>query len=243
MQNFTYYINVILDNLEGGYFHPEMYAKDPGRFAGRGENYNATIDKAYKNSGETMLGFDRKNGGELNTRAAMVKFWQLIDEYYSEHHGDLTWWGEKDGKFRSGKASPVPAAVGRKLREYAVETMLDEYNRLAGLFLSQKSRKIIEKDPGLLLQFLYACWNGSGRFQAFAKVVNDAISAGTTDPGTLQQLVQAKRVSIYGSANTVQSVTVPRLVEEVSAHRRGFPLWLLPLGLAAIFLYLKNKKS
>lgn len=241
--DYNKYGTLIIDNLEGGYFHPDMYAKDPGFFSGRGEKYNATIDKAYKQSGETMFGFDRKAGGELNTRAPMVKFWKLIDQYYTPHHAETTWWSEKGGKFRNGKASGIPSTVGTQLRQYAAQTMGEQYESLAKRYLTAEAKKIIESDPGLILQFFYACWNGSGRFKKFAEVVNNAIKKGTKDPGKLQDLVQAKRVEIYTAANHVQSKNVPALVNKVGgATGGGFPKWIIAAGVGAILLFIFLRK-
>lgn len=237
----TKYGNLIIDRLEGGYFHPDMYAKDPGFFSGRGDKYNATIDKAYKNSGETMFGFDRKNGGNLNKKASMVEFWKLVDQYYTSHHGDLNWWGEKGGKFRTGKASGVPSSVGDRLRQLAVATMAEQLNTLANSYLKPEAKKVVFNDPRLFVQFLYACWNGPGNFQKFAEVMNKAYAAGTRDPGKLADLIQAKRVEIFGTKNTVQAQLVPKLIEEVTPGKGKTGLIILAIVAAVgAFLIFKN---
>ena len=236
------YGNLIIDRLEGGYFHPDMYKKDPGFFAGRGDKYNATIDKAYKNSGETMFGFDRKAGGNLNKTATMVEFWKLVDQYYKTHHADLTWWGEKGGKFRTGKASGVPASVGTRLRELAIATMQKQLDSLANSYLKPEAKKIVFSDPRLFVQFLYACWNGSGNFKKFADVMNAAYAKGTRDPDKLETLIQAKRVEIFGTKNTVQAKLVPQLIAEVapSGSNKGMLLLFAALAVGAAFLIFKK---
>ena len=227
-------VTLIINKLEGGYFHPDMYKKDPGFFAGRGDKYNATIDKAYSQSGETMYGFDRVAGGNLNKKAPMVEFWKLIDQYYTPHHADLAWWGEKGGTFRTGKASGVPASVGTKLRQLAGQTMQEQFNNLASQHLTAETKKLILSDPRLMLQFIYGCWNGSGRFKKFAEVVNTAYKAGTRDPGKLAELVQKKRVEIYGSANTVQAKNVPALMASLAPGTSGGKIGIVLLAIAAV---------
>ncbi|MFZ2151093.1 MAG: hypothetical protein WAZ12_02260 [Candidatus Absconditicoccaceae bacterium] len=54
-------VDVIIDKIEGGYYHPDMNISGMG------------------SSGETMMGIDRKNGGTLNTSEAGKEFWGLID--------------------------------------------------------------------------------------------------------------------------------------------------------------------
>ena len=46
-------VQIIIDKLEGGYFHPNMYVNNPGRFS------------MYGKSGETLYGLDRHAGHDL----------------------------------------------------------------------------------------------------------------------------------------------------------------------------------
>lgn len=60
---FYNYANLIIDNIEGGYYNPDRHYSD-----------------AMGKSGETMFGMDRKWGGPTVTNTApAVKFWQIID--------------------------------------------------------------------------------------------------------------------------------------------------------------------
>ena len=49
-------VNLVIDNLEGGYYNPEMFQKNPKKFT------------MYKNSGETMFGLDRLKGNTESTQ-------------------------------------------------------------------------------------------------------------------------------------------------------------------------------
>lgn len=183
--------NLIIDNLEGGYYHPDMYQSNPDFFTP-----TASIGAAYARSGETMFGFDRVNGGSLNQKPKMVEFWAIIDANYTPHHGDLKWWNEMAGYFRTGKPSGIPLDVQKNLRRLASEQMAEQLNYYASLYLDPAAYQVVLKDPRLLLQFLYACWNGPGNFKKFAEVINKAYGEGTRKANALYDLVQAKRVQI-----------------------------------------------
>ena len=55
-------VNKVIDNLEGGYYHPNMNKSDMGK------------------SGETMMGMDRKYGTGFAQTSAGKEFWKLIDD-------------------------------------------------------------------------------------------------------------------------------------------------------------------
>ena len=102
--NLRYYTDLIINNLEGGYYHPDMKANLRG-----GERMG--------NSGETMFGLDRVHGGSLNSSENGVKFWQIVDNNYGSHHAETKYYGDKaDGKL-------VPASVGESLKDYLTEIM------------------------------------------------------------------------------------------------------------------------
>ena len=55
-------VNRVIDNFEGGYYHPDMNKSDMGK------------------SGETMMGMDRKHGKGFAETSAGREFWKLIDD-------------------------------------------------------------------------------------------------------------------------------------------------------------------
>lgn len=164
----------IIDNIEGGYYHPDMKSK-----LKNGERMGI--------SGETMFGIDRKNGGtDVTTSAAGIEFWNLVDAAYGTHHGDTSYYGDKaDGK-------KIPATIGNRLRTLAANLILDRYSRYSAV-LSAQAKQIVERSPKLCLQFIYGCYNGQGNFNRFANVVNNAVAQGITDENTLFELVQESR--------------------------------------------------
>lgn len=209
-------INEIINRIEGGYYHPDMKAKLRG-----GEN--------MLSSGETMFGIDRTNGGNINTSAEGVAFWNLIDANYSDKHGNTAYYKDMaDGK-------KIPANVGKQLRQYVEQIIMNLFNTNAR-FLSDGAKKIVLSSPELLLQFLYACWNGSGNFQKFANIVNAAYQNGERNAKKLYDLVQEARRSRGG----LWKKGADKL-DVIVANLRKSKGWLwLALAVLGIYLICKN---
>lgn len=156
----------VIDNLEGGYYHPDMKVKNPVKFAGMGT------------SGETMYGIDRRHGGTLNTSEAGKKFWSLIDKAGAR---DKWQWN-----YLGGSLAP-------KLKELTGEIMYPHYQRLAKAYLSDKAKSVVEADDRLLFHFIYAGWNGEGWFRKFAADMNEAVNKGIKDADKLVKVAIRSR--------------------------------------------------
>ena len=167
-------VNTIIDNLEGGYYHPDML--QDGRIK----------DARYGNSGETMFGIDRKTGPESNTPTGQ-EFWALIDAEDARSKWKVEY---------MAKDNPT---LSNKLRELVAKMMKPEFDQLSRRYLSPESAAIVSKDPALTFHFAYATWNGSGWFQKFARVVNQAVASGTTDPKALLDVAMQNRVTTGNS--------------------------------------------
>jgi len=157
---------LVIDKLEGGYYHPLMLAD--GRVK----------DQRYANSGETMFGIDRKAGGRINLTPSGVLFWKAIDDANAK---TLWKWNYKGG------------ALAKQLKVYVGNIMLPEYEALAKRYLSPNARDIVNSDKRLLFNFIYATWNGSGWFQKFASDFSSAVAKGITDPNQLVQVAIESR--------------------------------------------------
>ena len=169
-------INLVIDNIEGGYYHPDMKTKLKG-----GDKMGI--------SGETMFGIDRTNGAPFFTVTLTdaPQFWAVVDANFGTHHGDTSYYGDKaDGNKK------VAASVGNQLRKY-VESMIIEAYGTYKKYLSKGALAIVENDPRLMLQFLYAVWNGPGNFQKFADLVNAAYANGNQSAQAYYNLVQDAR--------------------------------------------------
>ncbi len=171
-QNFIKTTNVVIDYLEGGYYHPNML-KD-GR----------VTDSRYSASGETMFGLDRKAGAGLSIYPQWGEFWGIIDNANAAN----TWsWNYMGGAYKD------------QLKSLAGQIMYYEYSRLYYKYLSPESQSIVDSDPRLTFNFAYAAWNGEGWFNRFADVLNSAVADGATDKDTLVDLVVNARANSSNS--------------------------------------------
>ena len=160
--------SLVIDKMEGGYYHPDMLKKNPEKFRG------------YEKSGETMFGIDRKTGGSINQTEAGKKFWQTIDN--ANARKNWAW------LYTGGELKPI-------LYEYASQMMFPQYNRLSNTYLSSKSQEIINSDNRLLFNFIYATWNGEGWFKKFATDFNKKVASGETDRDKLVDYAIALRTT------------------------------------------------
>jgi hypothetical protein len=105
--DFNFITDLIIDNLEGGYYHPRMNKGNMG------------------SSGETMFGLDRKHGQQEKT-ALGREFWGLIDKQNAKYNWP---WNYKGGNI-SGKLRELAAGIMEPLfNSYSRKYLSDEsYN-------------------------------------------------------------------------------------------------------------------
>lgn len=214
--------NAIIDNIEGGYYHPDMKS-------------NLRNGDRLGDSGETMFGIDRRAGApQFTTKTAdAVAFWNLVDQYYGTHHSDAAYYGDKaDGR-------RVPAIVGIQLRHYVSEMIEDAYDDWND-YLSDGAKRIVENDPRLMLQFWYAVWNGPGNFQKFANLVNAAYSNGERSALAFWNLIQNARRS-RGGLFAEGADKLDAIAAGLPGTSSNWLLWLLGGGLAALLIYKISK--
>lgn len=163
----------VIDNLEGGYYHPNMFLD------GRLKKDSETM-ALYKKSTETMFGIDRYNSGSISQSPAGKEFWGIID---SANANDEWKWNYMGGEYRE------------KLTTLAAEMMKPRYDNFANKYLSAEAAEIVNNDEKLLFNFSYATWNGSGYFQKYSNLINDAVRRGETDVTVLRQLMLDSRLN------------------------------------------------
>jgi hypothetical protein len=163
---------MIIDQLEGGYYHPDMMLRDPGKFSD------------YGFSGETMFGIDRRAGGAINTTAAGKRFWAIVDGANARYNWP---WNYNGGSYRQA------------LKDGAADIMYPEYERMATKYLSATSKAIVDSDDRLLFNFIYATWNGEGWFKRFANDFNAATAKGVTNKDELVKVAVASRTASSNS--------------------------------------------
>ena len=164
--------NIIIDKLEGGYYHPKML-KD-GRVK----------DSRFGGSGETMFGMDRKTG-EWEARSVLGReFFKILDDADASNKWPHNYMG---GSYES------------KLRELSAEMTKENYLNNTKNYLNPDAQQIINSSAKLTFNFIYATYNGPGWFQRFARVINEAVSEGITDPDELNRIFLQRRMQSSNS--------------------------------------------
>jgi murein DD-endopeptidase MepM/ murein hydrolase activator NlpD len=186
-------VNLIIDKLEGGYYHPDMLLD--GRVK----------DGRFGNSGETMYGLDRKAGNIEATGAAGREFWSLIDAENAR------------SKWKHNYMLKDNPTLDKQLRRLTAEIMKPLFIRNSKAYLSPESAEIISKDAALTFNFGYATWNGPGWFQRFAKVMNDEVASGNKDPKSLLQAVLSRRTESKNSLISQGGSKVANIANRISS--------------------------
>ena len=138
----------VIDQLEGGYYHPDMRYRLKGDWS------------KYGRSGETMFGIDRLRGGSINTTSAGKEFWNLIDNANAKN----TWkWNDKGGQ------------LGERLKVLAAQMMKPQFELYMSKYLTPEAQKIVNSSKALTFNFIYATWNGPGWFKKFANKFNEDV--------------------------------------------------------------------
>jgi hypothetical protein len=186
-------VNLVINNLEGGYYHPDML-KD-GRVS----------DARYGGSGETMFGLDREAGATESTGPAGREFWSFIDSQNARTNWKWNY---------MGKDNP---ALESKLRQLAGDVMKPQYIDNTRRYLSPEAADIISKDPALTFNFVYATWNGPGWFQRFAKIINQEVANGNTDPKSLLRIAVDRRISSGNSLIAQGGPKVDKITNRIAS--------------------------
>ena len=187
-------INTIIDNLEGGYYHPDMLSD--GRVK----------DSRYSGSGETMFGVDRKTGPESKTPAGL-EFWKLIDQQNARSK-----WKNEHG-FGKHKLDP---ALDNELRRLVAEMVKPFFEKYVNRYLTPESAKIVQSSKALTFHFAYATFNGEGWFKRFAKVFNNAVANGTTDVESLIKIAMDDRLATNNSLMRQVAPKVKKITDQIS---------------------------
>lgn len=158
----------VIDQLEGGYYHPDMRNRLKGDWS------------KYGSSGETMFGIDRKKGGSINNTAAGKQFWSLIDNANAR----TTW----DWNYNGGQ-------LGNKLKVLVAQMMKPQYDLYMRKYLTPEAQKIVNGSKALTFNFIYATWNGPGWFEKFAKKFNEDIKNNLSIEELVKKVLEYRRDS------------------------------------------------
>jgi len=210
---FNNIVELIIDNLEGGYFHPDML-KD-GRIK----------DLRYSNSGETMFGIDRLNGGDINTSVAGKEFWSIIDN----ENARVNWkWNYRGG------------LLSKKLKELVAEMMYPRFEKYINFYLEPKTKRIVLNDEALTFNFAYAVWNGVGWFKTFATKLNNEVRNGITNKTKLFELAIKHRIET-GNSLLIQGARKIQLID-FKKNNTILIIIITTLAIGVTTLFLLNKK-
>ena len=182
-------VNLVIDKLEGGYYHPDMLRD--GRVK----------DGRYGASGETMFGLDRKAGNNEATPEGR-EFWAYMDSLNARSNWKWNY---------MAKDNPE---VGAKLRVLAGNYIKPYYASYVSKLLSPEAAAIVNNSAPLTFNFIYATWNGEGWFKKFANAINKSVESGNKDPKTLNDLVNQVRM---GSGSSLISQGAPKVASVTNA--------------------------
>ena len=166
--DFTTLTGQVIDQLEGGYYHPNMKNR---------LNYDWS---KYGASGETMFGIDRLKGGSINNTNAGREFWRLIDNANAKNTWD---WNDKGGQ------------LGERLKVLAAQIMKPQYESYTRSYLTTEAQKIINSSKALTFNFIYATWNGPGWFEKFAKKFNEDVKNNLSVNELIKKVLEYRRDS------------------------------------------------
>lgn len=179
LNTFDQVFEAVVKNIEGGYYHPDMQAANPVKFA------------AMLKSGETMYGIDRKGGAPSTstcaacTNAQKTGFWDVIA---TEKANNPTTW-------KYSYLPPMGTPVQKQLYSLAKQIIEPIYTRgYTAAVKDPNLRSIIESDGRLWFHYVDAFgWNGGGWARGFHKVVENAYNAGERDPLKLANILIAEK--------------------------------------------------
>lgn len=225
------YTDIVIDNFEGGYYHPDMKA-----FLKGGENMG--------DSGETMFGVDFKHGGSLGTSEFATEVHNFFAPYVAQVVDNASAVRIYNDKADGRKVAPKE--YGQRWRQMTADMML-QLMRQNMQYLTPEAQQMVLNEPALFLQFWYACWNGSGNFQKFAEVMNRAYNDGVRDPQTINILILQERYKKpWNSTAKMDAITAemygkPNTMSPATTGGKSLLPWLL-IGGAALLIFLKFKK-
>jgi hypothetical protein len=156
-------VDVIINYIEGGYYHPNMKEKNPEKF------------RLFSSSTETLFGIDRYAGDWEKTSAGQ-EFFNILDSEDAANKWSYMY-----------KLEDNPS-LAKKLKDLSADMINQKFVEYKKRYFSKEALDIVNSDAGLTFNFLYATYNGPGWFQKFANEINDEVSSGNTDPKSLLKI-------------------------------------------------------
>jgi len=179
--DFTEITKKVIANFEGGYWNGSTSENEKTSKMGICSNHP---EGSMGKSTETMFGLDRYNGN-IESSPEGKEFFEIIDQEkkdlgMSEFCKKWKW------LYRGGDKQ-------QKLLELAVKIMKRSFDRNMSNFVKdEKVKQKIMSNKGLLVHMTYACWNGPGFFQKFAKALTEAVNDGKSDSELIDVAIQSR---------------------------------------------------
>lgn len=171
----------VIANFEGGYWHGSTPENEKTSKMGICSNHpKGSMGK----STETMFGLDRYNGN-IESSPEGKEFFEIIDNQ-KKQLGMAEFCKKWKWLYRGGEQQ-------QKLLDLAVTIMKRSFDRnMANFVKDEKVKQKIMSNKGLLVHMTYACWNGPGFFQKFAKKLTEAVNAGKSDAELIDVAIQSR---------------------------------------------------
>ena len=194
LEKFTKVTELVIDGLEGGYYHPDMK-----------KNFNERSQRMLGDSGETMFGIDRKHGQQLSKFAEWKTFWDLVDASKVKYANE--WRYNKRGGILEGQLKKLTAAI-----------MFKWFSYLSGKYILISSMDEIANDERLILHFSYGSWNGEGWFQRYSKALNNAVQNYEGDKEMIWQEAIKARTNSSNAVIRQQGDNLLAIVKKHNLH-------------------------
>lgn len=251
-EQFQKITGVVIDKLEGGYFHPDMYAKNPTKFEG------------YGSSGETMFGLDRHAGHDIyystprKTDSVRDNLKYIENGSYSYRTPEAKeFWTEIDkaGARKNWSWNYKGGNDYNKLKTLASDIIFERFLKYSKLYLTPEALKVVENDPRLTFHFSYAVWNGPGWFRKFANDINKAVASGVTNSDKLVDVALSSRINSGNKLIRTGGNKISAFIDDLKAYSTTndgstggntkvvVPFLLLALGIGAIYILYKTLKK
>jgi len=227
---FEYISNLIIDNLEGGYYHPDFYINGAATANGGRISASAFVKADYGRSGETLFGLDRHAGWDSWYKSKRKtsspqenlkyiygnvyqfidddakKFWTTLDNLDARHKWPYGYLG---GNQRT------------MLKDLCIKMMYRYFLNNVWIKLNDEGKKLVIEDNKLAFNYIYSAWNGIGFSNYYTKIFNTQLQNGIKDSGTINQKILDARASsksglIRDSAKKIKKV-FPKIKDKTTS--------------------------
>jgi hypothetical protein len=262
LNKFQYIANFIIDNLEGGYYHPDFYIKGATMSNGKKISAQAFINADYGRSGETLFGLDRHAGWNMwysSTRKTdnvqdnlkyiysgvyqyanddAKKFWETLDKLDARNKFFYGSFGGNNRKF---------------LQDLCVKMMYKYFLKNVWSKLDEKGKQLVINDNKLALNYVYSAWNGIVYSNYYNNIFNQEIKKGVTDTTEInKKIINARATSKSGlvrdSATKLTKLfpkikqDITEVIKEVVKKKRSLIISTpIVIGLFIGFLFFRKK--